>query len=94
MQGLVSPYSKPWAHPVDECCLLWVGVLLNYYQIPASSQPVMVHVRTQTPNEPSLGAGVHAPLGLALTPIKSRQLDLASLYLKSHDVVTGYNPTT
>ena len=54
----------------------------------------MVHVRTQTPNEPSLMAGAHVLLGLALTPLKSSQLDLASLYLKSHDVVTGYNPTT
>jgi hypothetical protein len=53
----------------------------------------MVHKRTQTLNEPSLGADVHVLLGLALTPIKSNQLDLASLYLESHDVVTGYNPT-
>jgi hypothetical protein len=28
----------------------------------------MVHVRTQTPNEPSLGADVYVLLGLALTP--------------------------
>ncbi len=26
--------------------------------------------------------------------VKSNQLDLASSYLDSHDVVTGYNPTT
>ena len=28
----------------------------------------MVHVHTQKPNEPSLGAGAHVRLGLALTP--------------------------
>jgi hypothetical protein len=28
----------------------------------------MVPVRTQTPNEPSLGADAHVLLGLALTP--------------------------
>ena len=28
----------------------------------------MVHVHTQTPNEPSLGADAHVLLGLALTP--------------------------
>ncbi len=54
----------------------------------------MVPVRTQTPNEPSLGADAYVLLGLALTPIKSSRLDLASSYLESHDVVTGYNPTT
>ena len=54
----------------------------------------MVHVHTQNPNEPSLGAGAHVCLGLTLTPIKSNRLDLASSYLDSHDVVTGYNPTT
>ena len=54
----------------------------------------MVHVHTLKPNEPSLGAGAHVRLGLALTPIKSKRLDLASSYLDSHDVVTGYNPTT
>ncbi len=26
--------------------------------------------------------------------VKSNQLDLASSYLESYDVVTGYNPTT
>ena len=31
----------------------------------------MVPVRTQTPNEPSLGADAHALLGLTLTPILS-----------------------
>ena len=29
-----------------------------------------------------------------LTQFKSSRLDLALSYLKSHDVVTGYNPTT
>ena len=54
----------------------------------------MVHVHTQNPTEPSLGAGEYVCLGLTLTPIKSNRLDLASSYLDSHDVVTGYNPTT
>ncbi len=54
----------------------------------------MVHMHTQTLNEPSLGAGAHVLLSLALTPIKSNQLDLTLSYLESNDVVTGYNPTT
>ena len=46
-------------------------LLLNHQLAPASSQPVMVHVHTQTPNEPSLGAGAHVLLGLVLTPTYS-----------------------
>jgi len=53
----------------------------------------MVRVHTQNPNEPSFKTGVHVHLGLALTPIKSNRLDLASSYLDSHDIMTGYNPT-
>ena len=41
----------------------------------------MVHVHTQKPNEPSLGAGAHVHLGL--TPIKSNRLDLTSSLLPS-----------
>jgi hypothetical protein len=33
----------------------------------------MVHVHTLKPNEPSLGAGAHVRLGLALTPIYLRK---------------------
>ena len=54
----------------------------------------MVHVHTQNRNELSLGAGAHVCFGLTLTPIKSNRLDLASSYLDSHDVMTGYNSTT
>jgi hypothetical protein len=37
----------------------------------------MVHVRAQTPNEPSLCAGAHVLLGLALTPINYGRISRA-----------------
>ena len=67
--GFSIPDSKPWALPGDKCRPVWVGGLLNYYLIPASSHICHGARPHPKPNEPSLGVGAHLRLGLALTPI-------------------------